>query len=104
MSSTTASVTTKQPNYYQSRSQLELRSFAQKLNELEGEERPSSYLERWSRAAGKKVKVMLDNARNNVTKIGQFIGLKLVNFNCLARVNIEGNIHYYNPNKVVEMA
>ena len=43
---------------------------------------------------------MLDNARNNVTKIGQFIGLKLVNFNCLAQVNIDGNIHYYQPNEL----
>ncbi len=43
---------------------------------------------------------MLDNARNNVTKIGQFIGLKLVKYNCLAQVNIDSNIHYYQPNEL----
>ncbi len=80
--------------------QLELRSFAQKLNELEGDDRASSYLERWQREAGKKVKVMLDNAEKMVTKIGQFIGLKLVNYNCLAQVNIDGNIHYYQPKEL----
>ena len=86
--------------YYQSRSQLELRSYAQKLNEIEGKNRPLSYLERWQRAAGKKLKVMLDNARNNVTKIGQFIGLEIVNTNCFAKVNIDGSNHYYQPNKL----
>ncbi len=80
--------------------QKELRSYAQKLNELEGEARPSSYLERWAGVRGKMVKVILDNGVEMATKIGQFIGLKLVNFNCLAQVNIDGNIHYYQPNKL----
>ena len=70
-------------------------SYAQKLNELEGEERPLSYLERWQRAAGKMVKVILDSGGEMATKIGRFIGLELVNMNCLARVNIDGNIAYY---------
>ncbi len=34
------------------------------------------------------------------TKIGQFIGLKLVDMNCLALVNIDGNVRYYNQNKL----
>ncbi len=75
-------------------------SYAFQLDKTEGSDRASSYLERWQRAAGKMVKVLLDNGREMATKIGQFIGLKLVNYNCLAQVNIDGNIHYYQPNKL----
>ncbi|MDJ0719500.1 MAG: hypothetical protein QNJ54_35655 [Prochloraceae cyanobacterium] len=46
------------------------------------------------------VKVILDNGGEMATKIGQFIGLKLVKFNCLAEVNIDGNIPYYSANKL----
>ncbi|MDJ0715802.1 MAG: hypothetical protein QNJ54_16475 [Prochloraceae cyanobacterium] len=68
--------------------QKELREYAQKLNELEGEERASSYLERWQKLAGKIVKVFLSNAGALLTKTGRFMGLKLVKDNCLAQVEM----------------
>ena len=78
--------------------QLELRSFAQKLNEIEGEERPSSYLEKWQKAAGQAVKVLVDNAGASLTKIGKFLSLELVNMTCLAKVvDLDGKISYYQP-------
>ncbi len=78
----------------------ELSKYAQQLNEIEGVDRPSSYLERWRSRAGKQVKTFLDRAGSVISAVGQFVGLELVNNNCMAKVIIDGMVDYYQPHKL----
>ena len=72
----------------------ELSEYARQLNEIEGVDRPSSYLERWRSRAGKTVIALVNKAGSMISAIGQFIGLELVNNNCIAKVIIDGIVNY----------
>nr|MDJ0726937.1 hypothetical protein [Prochloraceae cyanobacterium] len=78
----------------------ELSRYAKQLNEIEGVNRPSSYLERWRLKAGLTVQAVVNKAGSIVKEVGQFVGLELVNNNCMAKVIIDGMVNYYQPHKL----
>ena len=51
--------------------QEELRAIAIELEEIEGSDRPASYLERWQLLAGKTVKPIVNNAGELLSAVGK---------------------------------
>ncbi|MDJ0726485.1 MAG: hypothetical protein QNJ38_15350, partial [Prochloraceae cyanobacterium] len=71
-----------------------------KLDKVDGNFSASHYLERWQKKIGHEFQFISNEIEKLISVIGKFVGLEMINNECLVRAIVNGITYYCKPNNI----